>query len=425
MERLLSTSKWAHPVPSAVVVVAACVTLRELHTFGNAKPFTRALGVSETLRLLALERTVRERLRIGSLNGMAAALAHSAPMACPRAYKATRRALGADGLTPAVCAYVAHLLGIEEVAIVHDLLCCTPLPPIARMVLERWAHVQRFPKDVELPVHGKLEGTVGAATQALRVIENGARYRTVLPTVGASVDEFHEAVVELIRSLRERVDDAKRAAEERHGKYAELLVTARSNGADEETLRTLQALALAGEQTLPEQAERHDEPTCVQLLLLQRQLAPAQAGACVEVRPSTVVDAMGVFTTAPCATGTVLTMHPAHGVVLHGDGPDGPAAPGQRRVAIGGAPVELLAKRDVHTPALCGHMLTDAAVLQGDLDAAEMARYVRASTTRANCVALSVCGCAVAIVAVRDLDAGEECFLSCAVQHFLSGQAAN
>jgi hypothetical protein len=63
-------------------------------------------------------------------------------------------------------------------------------------------------------------------------------------------------------------------------------------------------------------------------------------------------------------------------------------------------------------PAACGHLINDAASLCADPTAADENAYVAASVAGCNCIFLPICGCALAVVAIRDIEDGHELFAS-------------
>ncbi|KOO53715.1 hypothetical protein Ctob_012637 [Chrysochromulina tobinii] len=69
-------------------------------------------------------------------------------------------------------------------------------------------------------------------------------------------------------------------------------------------------------------------------------------------------------------------------------------------------------ERREHTPAACGHLINDAASLCADPTAADENAYVAASVAGCNCIFLPICGCALAVVAIRDIEDGHELFAS-------------
>jgi hypothetical protein len=58
------------------------------------------------------------------------------------------------------------------------------------------------------------------------------------------------------------------------------------------------------------------------------------------------------------------------------------------------------------------HLINDAASLCADPTAADENAYVAASVAGCNCIFLPICGCALAVVAIRDIEDGHELFAS-------------
>ena len=203
--------------------------------------------------------------------------------------------------------------------------------------------------------------------------------------------------------------------------------------------------------------------TFVKAALLSQSLRPAALER-VRVLPSSIPNAGdGVFAHGRIARNELATMYPCHAILLRADGnppreddepPDGNKQPGSDNKAGGkagadaghvflwtvpaqgaaflqpvcreargrlvsylaqvdGSPISIAADplRE-HTPAACGHLINDAASLCADPTAADEDAYVAASVAGCNCIFLPICGCALAVVAIRDIEDGHELFAS-------------
>lgn len=206
--------------------------------------------------------------------------------------------------------------------------------------------------------------------------------------------------------------------------------------------------------------------TFVKAALLAQSLRPANLER-VRVLPSSIPNAGdGVFAHGRIARNELVTMYPCHAILLRADGnppgeddePDdhhkptrggkaGSKAGGKagddaghvflwtvpeqgaaflqpvgrearRRLVsylaqVDGSPISIAADpQREHTPAACGHLINDAASLCADPTAADENAYVAASVAGCNCIFLPICGCALAVVAIRDIEDGHELFAS-------------
>ena len=157
------------------------------------------------------------------------------------------------------------------------------------------------------------------------------------------------------------------------------------------------------------------------LAFLLRNIVPVGINA-VSVKPSSL-HGNGVFARRSIKKGHIVTMYPCHAFsfAVEGTGTLWAMADGETmlhttasmfagysaeidptRIAIAGDP-------DKHTNDACGHLINDGAcILKKDFDVDDVMRYVDESTRKQNCHFIPLGGAALAVVASRDIKAGEE-----------------
>ena len=205
--------------------------------------------------------------------------------------------------------------------------------------------------------------------------------------------------------------------------------------------------------------------TFLKAVLLARNLRPAALDR-VRARPSSL-HGNGLFAHGRIAHGELVTMYPCHAILIRderkrgeGEGDSGKPRSGGKEGGGGGdiflwtvpergatslQPVRAEARERLkrylaqvdhsplciaadpeadHTPAACAHLINDAASLCATPTYAEEDEYVAASIAGCNCVFLPVCGCALAVVAIRDIEDGQELFASYDVGSWLNDHAA-
>jgi hypothetical protein len=157
------------------------------------------------------------------------------------------------------------------------------------------------------------------------------------------------------------------------------------------------------------------------LAFLLKNIVPAGLNS-VSVKPSPL-HGNGVFARRAITKGHIVTMYPCHAFsfAVEGTGTLWATADGETmlhttasmlagysaeieptRIAIAGDP-------DKYTNDACGHLINDGAcILKKDFGVDEVLRYVDESTRKQNCHFIPLGGAALAVVASRDIKAGEE-----------------
>lgn len=157
------------------------------------------------------------------------------------------------------------------------------------------------------------------------------------------------------------------------------------------------------------------------LALLLKNIVPAGINS-VSVKPSPL-HGNGVFARRAIKKGHIVTMYPCHAFsfAVEGTGTLWAMGSGETmlhttasmlagysaeieptRIAIAGDP-------DKYTNDACGHLINDGScILKKDFGVDELLRYVNESTRKQNCHFIPLGGAALAVVASRDIKAGEE-----------------
>tara|TARA_B110001450_G_scaffold35770_1_gene31448 strand:- start:805 stop:1953 length:1149 start_codon:yes stop_codon:yes gene_type:complete len=131
----------------------------------------------------------------------------------------------------------------------------------------------------------------------------------------------------------------------------------------------------------------------------------------------------GVFAKRPIKKGEIITMYPCHAFLLcvEGVGTLWAMTNGENmlrttasmlagysaeveptRISIAGDP-------DIYTNDACGHLINDGAcIMKKDFDVNDVLKYIEDSLRAQNCHFISLAGCALAVMASRNIKTGEE-----------------